>query len=66
MTEKPSRENFYSKRAKKARKHEQQHRERAAVRRNMYDGTGLYREQTYGAEYHTQLSIYEKENDNAA
>ena len=37
MLDKPSREQFFSKRAKKARKHEQKRRETAEQRRSSYE-----------------------------
>ena len=52
MLDKPSREQFFSKRAKKARKHEQKRRETAEQRRSSYEKL-------------LNQSIQEKENEDA-
>ena len=52
MLDKPSREQFFSKRAKKARKHEQKRRETAEQRRSIYEKL-------------LKQSIQEKENEDA-
>ena len=52
MLDKPSREQFFSKRAKKARKHEQKRRETTEQRRSSYEKL-------------LKQSIQEKENEDA-